>query len=377
MAYKEYTKCVKPADFSNFGFNMVGYIAHLSLLFGVVWATTAAILIGGPIAISIAIAITFEAIIVMRWFLYGRLICLGDPGVCSVIGIVVHHSASDPALTESRGDNDYNMNLLLAPLSPADYADLRPEFRAPNEYWDPPQGHLLEKNQAVLNIGMGYPSNDSYLKTLHIEFEGDGVYNLLQLAYVTMAFLLAMLALWALGAGIGASIVALFVFILAFILPALGLTLWTPPGAPGSGNPIDVDDSFGNYALNLKPGDVVVVRGQWVYDSGHNGWNEIHPVRHGQVIGTLRKQDDIDDEQWRKRTWADFSYTEANAGSPGFVLPDEFDRFQQHWCGALDDAKSANDDRSRDKPENDWGLHPFVDGCVPSKPVTILHKRRR
>ena len=29
---------------------------------------------------------------------------------------------------------------------------------------------------------------------------------------------------------------------------------------------------------DLKNGDMVVVTGDWIYDSGHAGWNEIHAV---------------------------------------------------------------------------------------------------
>lgn len=41
-----------------------------------------------------------------------------------------------------------------------------------------------------------------------------------------------------------------------------------------------VNDSTGRGA------DILVVKGSWVYDSAHEGWNEIHPIKHCQTIGT-------------------------------------------------------------------------------------------
>lgn len=32
-------------------------------------------------------------------------------------------------------------------------------------------------------------------------------------------------------------------------------------------------------AGTLKRGDCIVIIGDWIYDSGHEGWNEFHPVK--------------------------------------------------------------------------------------------------
>jgi hypothetical protein len=50
---------------------------------------------------------------------------------------------------------------------------------------------------------------------------------------------------------------------------------------------------------------VVVVKGVWIYDSLHDGWNEIHAVQACQIIGRL--EEDLG--------WAGFSYTDASTGT--------------------------------------------------------------
>jgi hypothetical protein len=63
----------------------------------------------------------------------------------------------------------------------------------------------------------------------------------------------------------------------------------------GAGSPTDVDPSLGDLQpIKLDPNtdkplagaDIVYVRGTWVYDSLHEGWNEIHPVKVCAKVGT-------------------------------------------------------------------------------------------
>jgi hypothetical protein len=342
MAFKEYTSCVKPSNYVDFGVNPVGIsnIILLGLAAGfVAFAVIASA--GGPVAITIAIALVTSFIVYLLWWLNGRLICLGDdPKHCAIIGMVHSHNPSDPAISEDLGDNDYNMNLLLArgPLT-LDEDKLM--------YWSAAQGELVAEHPAIHSIGKGYPQTGSdvnHLKALHCEFEGNGIHTVLQGFYLVLALLLAALAIPG--------------FLIVPILIALLLLrnlFGAEPGAPGSGTPLDIDPSLGS----LDTGDVVVVTGEWVYDSLHAGWNEIHPVRDCQIIGR-----DLE-------SWDTFTF---NDQSTGFEVTLDSDANLQllidFWCEMLKGAHEAEEEGSRDDPANGWGIHPLVDGC--KKPIIIL-----
>jgi hypothetical protein len=338
MPYKQYTECVRPDLFVDFGTHLVGYANLLLLALGGGFVAFAVIAIaGGPVAITIAIAVMTYIIILLNWWLYGRLICLGDdPRNCAIIGMVQSQSASDPSSLGEFGDNDYKINLLLAPNTVDD---------ATSDFWALPQGHLVAENSAILGIGKGYPpASGQHLKFLHCEFEGDGVQNLLGAAYVVLALLIA--SLWVPGLWIVAAIIAL--------LALLNDVIQASPGEPGSGNPLDVNPNLGT----ISAGDVVVVTGEWVYDGGHTGWNEIHPIRTCQKVGHLKKDDA---GKWH---WSDFQFVDPGTGTVFRLdsLP-SVEMFRSFQCGALKGAGDAQAGDNRGDPGNAWGIHPLVDGC--------------
>jgi hypothetical protein len=345
MAYKQYTSCTEPGHYVDFGGNLVGIANIILLVLTAGFVAFAVIAIaGGPVAITVAIALVGAIIIFLNWWLFGRLICLGDdPRNCAIIGMVTSHGPSDPSLTHKFGDNDYTMNVLLAP-GPLDFDEVK------QDYWAPPQGHLVAENAAILSIGKGYPQDGgdlNHLRALHCEFEGDGIRKLLDAFYGVLAMLLLSLivpGLW---------IVAIIIALLAF----LGGIVFGSPGEPGSGNPLDIDPNLGS----LSARDVVVAKGEWIYDSGHTGWNEIHPIRDCQIVGHLQEG----------QGWTDFHFTDLSTGTV-FALdtPANVEAFRDFWCGALKGAEDAEEGGNRTDPANDWGIHPLVDGCKP--PVIIL-----
>ena len=95
MAFKEYTSCVKPSHYVDLGINLVGLANILLLLLTAGFVAFAVIAIaGGPVAITIAIAVVSAAIVMLYWWLNGRLICLGDdPKHCAIIGMVMNERA--------------------------------------------------------------------------------------------------------------------------------------------------------------------------------------------------------------------------------------------------------------------------------------------
>ena len=337
MTYKQYTSCVQPNNFVNLGFGAIGIRNIILLLLAyTVIAIGVIIISGGPAFVISFIAAVATVITFLNWWLFGRLICLGDDARnCAIIGMVLSHSPSDPQ--EKAGDNDYTMNVLLAP-GPTTLDEKE------TDYWSAPQGHLVEKNPKILGIPRGYVlqgKNLKYLKALHCEFEGDGIRRLLDAAYGVLALLIA--SLFVPGLWIVAAIIALL---------AILRGIFAEPGAPGAGTPLDIHPSLGM----LDKGHVVVVKGEWIYDSLHDGWNEIHPVRACQIIGRLEEG----------KEFRDFSYTDLSTGTV-FVLDsvDNVERFRNFWCDALKGAEAAEEGGNQDKPEHDWGIHPVIDGCKP------------
>jgi hypothetical protein len=329
----------------DFGTHLLGYASVALMVFTIGLAAYAVIAIaGGPVAITIAVAVLSVVIIVLEWYLHGRLICLGnDPRNCAIVGMVVRHGPSDPSVGEKYGDDDYTMNILLAP-GPLTLNEDK------TMYWQEPQGHLVAENPKILNINKHYPQSGkdlNYVKYLHCEFEGDGIRERLDALYGIVATLL--IAVWVPGFWI--------VSIILGLLLLFGKGLFGSKGQPGSGTPLDVGVNPGS----LEGRAVVVVTGAWIYDSGHEGWNEIHPVKSCQVIGHLKPDEG----------WDTFRYLDK-ATNLEFALDakENVERFRDFWCGMLKGAQDAEDGGNREDPANDWVIHPLVDGCKP--PPVIL-----
>lgn len=348
MAYRQYTRCVQPGDYVNFGFTAVGIRNLLAMLFGgiflafLTWA-----IIGGPGALLAAISVMISIIVALHWWLNGRLICLNDEPC--VIGLVRSLSAADPSPTGKMGDDDFSMNLLLPPGPTAlrqDYTPEHPPQPPVSDYQNARQGRLVQPHPSILAISRPYVEDEGHLQyvtALHCEFEGSGIRNLLIWAGIVLAFLIGALVVQTALSGLGW--LATLLVLLAFIFTGLGLTTgpFAGPGAPGSGDPTDVDEGL----KDLSVGDIVVVKGEWVYDSLHHGWNEIHPVRACCIIA---KGSEIG--SGIHLPWPPFLATDADV-----------DALLKRWCPMLEDARQCEEAGSRGDPANGWILHPLVDGC--------------
>jgi hypothetical protein len=336
MAAKRYTTCVSASSYVDLSFTAVGFRnIFLMLLSGGFLAWLAVVIVGGP-AILYAIALFTSAVIYLDWWLHGRLICLGLDEC--IVGIIAGLGPANPV--EKGGDNDFSMNLLLAP-APITYAEQK------KEYWDAlPQGRFVKEHPDILAIGRAYVQDEGhkkYVVSIHSEFEGDGIEVLLKWAKVILALLLASL--------IVPPVIKAILILLAIFLTLVNVldVLTAPPGFPGAGDPRDIDPLLG-----LAKGDIVAVKGSWVYDSLHHGWNEIHPVTACEVVGRMPLPD--------LNVIAD----------PRTPWPSEFESaakvqtFIDEWCHAITAADDAEDGGSREDPTNGWVIHPLVDGCKPS-----------
>ena len=137
---------------------------------------------------------------------------------------------------------------------------------------------------------------------------------------------------------------------LAPVVAAVAAVAWVKAGI--------LDDllTTGPVSRRVALGEPVIVTGRWVWDGGHSGWNELHATYTLQrvVLPT--------------RTTAGFPTAEANA-------------FVNRWCGLVAEvppptgqigqpltAMTPEQQRTHDRmqrPENQWVLHPDVDGCEP------------
>ena len=98
---------------------------------------------------------------------------------------------------------------------------------------------------------------------------------------------------------------------------------------------VEANDANGHGA------DILGVAGRWVYDAGHNnegkGWNEIHPVKMAAKLG----------EPW-DGDW-----------------PPNIGDLIVHWQDKVGETSSPLTVASQGKPENQWEVHPLIDGCAP------------
>jgi hypothetical protein len=135
------------------------------------------------------------------------------------------------------------------------------------------------------------------------------------------------------------------------VLAALALA-WAKNTA-GSIDPALVDGG------TIGPRSRVIVRGAWVYDTGHQGWNEIHGVRIVQCVDNVPA--DAAGFKAFLHLWCErLAETPMNEGAPrggpgGVFKPQDVPAAQATLLAQA-------------QPENQWVFHPSVDGCQPDAP---------
>jgi hypothetical protein len=270
-----------------------------------------------------------------KWWLYDRLICLG--GERCAVGIPLSVEPPEGKSGLDAFDTDYSMNLLLCPHWIGDTQD--------KVEGDGVQGELIKEQPDIQNNGLDWQGEfvqlegDPKTAVLHCEFEGGGVYKLYQAAQAALAFATAAVVACAIPVlgwvacavlGVIAAVIAL-----AGIAEALG----------DKGRPTDVSSKLAElhpYYPKGNGADVLVVKGEWVYDSAHEGWNEIHPIRQCQQIA--------------------FTYDQP--------IPEATTRYLvREWCGAIDDANAPTTKAAQAQPQNQWESHPVIDGCDPEPAI--------
>ncbi|HEY8671373.1 MAG TPA: hypothetical protein VIL63_11075, partial [Terriglobales bacterium] len=270
MGYRQYTECVPYA-------NWIGYAAVQVIVAAAVAAIP--LLAGASVVPGLLLILLAGILAYCRWWLYGRLICLGDD-VCAVGYVLTIEPPSEKSFLD-KFDTDYSFNLVLVPnLLGATQSDVEGTF----------QGNLVAEQDTIKSHGLDWNGataaqwqNSPPTAVLHCEFEGGGVYDL-------MLAVLAALGVAALAAILCAIPIVGWIACLILNLIAAAITLvGIVVALNDTANPNDLGTNLGELQVNDATGrgaDILVVQGGWVYDTAHEGWNEIHPIKQCQRIGT-------------------------------------------------------------------------------------------
>ncbi len=377
MAFKSYTKCVSRDDYENPDFT---WEAVLALLNTSAWW-------GGPAGGTLAGLSLLEK--ALKYMLYGKLICLGGDR-CAVGRVLTVQSFSFP----ENIDNDLMIDLLLYPSSLGDFMAIAAEAatkhtgesdaetRIELDMWEAAknqvQGALITQQEPIpmpqpltpsddglheqwydptmsaLAVDEAYavggfydvpPPGGVVVPAFHVEIEGSRPYDLLN----------TLQSIESLGLGsdfcdipvIGWLVCAIAKILLSPLIAAALQIAWANAEAGDENDP---------DAGAVNPGDLIVASGRFVYDAGHEGWNELHPLKTIQKLGDRTYYPlDPDPAEFVKRCCELTSEVpppdrDGPGGTPQGMTPEQ----QATW-----DAQT--------QPENRWTIHPLVDGCAPSQ----------
>lgn len=393
MAYEfvHLTRCVQVKDHTGLS---VGILAGASLILA---------LLAGALLGPLALVVVLGAVIVYcRWWLYDRLICLG--GERCAIGLL---GAVEPPENKSgldALDTDYSINLVLAPhdiqeLPPGYLAS--PPAPAPGE--DPAkklkealhrqiaddgiQGELIKETHTTGDVKNVFGAKrydfEGYLHPvpgasvlhhhqpyLHCEFEGGGVMQVYKAAQAALAV-----------AGVATVVCAIPFFgwiacailtVVAVVIALVGFVV----GLNDKGKP----NVFDPKTAGINTGrDILFVRGDWVYDSAHTGWNEIHPIKDARVVAKAKylrndvvdwddaiKQHMVDIGKWKWKEKEREDEPDQLLKTSGPPTKDDWKGWVAAQCGASNKAGSSLTVDNQKRPENKWEVHPVIDGCRPA-----------
>ena len=374
--FPSYTNCSSPGGWYNIPAWAMALIGTLGL--GGLIAAGAAGAWAPGVAAFLASA-CLAGITLCSWWLDVRLICLD--GDRSSIGAVYHLEPPNPtvvAFAFGDYDTDYSFNLLMWPFLPRHEL---PNSFVSNQWaasafgqlktdWPglPPtlvpkipfstvssQVNLIVPQQTMASLSLGFTGQDvesadepspqpaggsSQHFLMHCEIEGPGMRDLRTLLWVLFGIFVAAAALYAIP--IVGPILSWILSILAFLAFLIGGAAIThddasPPPGGGFGGTFHAWDDAKNPG---DPVDLAYVYGRWVYDSLHSGWNELHPLHFMIKIGQSTQG------QLAKGDWPpDLGDTQTNYDN----------KFQ-----VINSPGTAN---TQAQPQNQWNLHPVLDGC--------------
>ncbi|MDQ6805927.1 MAG: hypothetical protein M3065_13385 [Actinomycetota bacterium] len=365
MGYRQYTHCVRPADYvdntppDGFGNILLQAANPLNVA---KWVATAC-----------------------DYLLGGKLVCLGDGSDQCAIGHITHFEPASAKSFPSNLDNDFSFNVLLAPHALGEVSNQQYLTNYNVVANDGLQGYLMqEQSDMPMPHDAGNPADDSppppipspryqgyatvypdsnyldydpsqspfqvpgsdgyqfYVPSFHMECEGSRANDVCAAIAAVQGPASAVCDIPIIG-----WLACLIVDIALAPILAIAIAIAWATAVDGSA----ADPQVGGGGT-LALGDLIIGEGRWVYDAGHQGWNEFHPLKRLQLIPP-------EASDWR-------------TGFPDFLS------WYQSWCGAtaacppyappgsvptdMTSVQQQTHENQRD-PRNQWIFHPLVDGC--------------
>jgi hypothetical protein len=193
---------------------------------------------------------------------------------------------------------------------------------------------------------------------LHCEIEGSGIYALRTYLYglaVAFGVATALSTIPGIGTALSWLIDLIALIVSLFAGPAIQANNGAnPPADGGFGGSLNV---FNQNGAPNAPVDVAYCYGRWVFDSFHSGWNELHPLHFMIKI-------------------AGSSPTTAAAAPPMMTnqsvsqgnWPPNLGQIKDQYDQQFGFIYSAPATELRREPQNQWKLHPLLDGCRAATP---------
>jgi hypothetical protein len=290
MAYRHTTRCVPLGQQQSKVDRMVAFGVPLGIAFAIAGATIGGV-VGAAAGFGSTLALAAVAGFCDWWFHY-RLICIEDDrcAVGTAGRVAVSNGIDDP-------DLDFTINLVLAPVDrdskltaaqqlPMLAGDQRDYFLPRPGY--PPLGGI----DTISTVAEG----DSGGTTgFHCEIEGNGMETVCVVA--TVAGVVGTVAGTGFGIAAGAAAAAAcaaagIFFLLCLLIAAIAAAVaaaatagaitglgWLLGVALGGdeGSPADVAADPASGTVNV--GDHIAILGDWIFDTAHDGWHELHPVK--------------------------------------------------------------------------------------------------
>jgi hypothetical protein len=385
MSYPSYTRPVSPSRYSpmnqyvNMVINAILMGGSAALLVALSTPTLVCWIIAGEIFVTVGVLAYCD------WWLNDRLIGL-PPDLTATdydysgyvtdldqiaIGVIVSKEQGGSEPFPGNYDTDYTFNLLLA------------GDEAGSQITNHPFDYLIQKHTAIANLGLGFSATQASYNlpavtidaagqmvwvpyagqsvsspVLHVEIEGAGVADVQKAGNIAFGLEVAALFLCLLLERLGpwGEVAAGLLAFLAFLFGLLGGLSYTDKASPD-----DITPPVGGELHTLEDhdagADVVLVTGTWVYDTAHEGWNELHPLKTVQRIG-----------RWTPPP----PHMLAGGGTAGTatattMTPTVVGRYVDFVKATMrDDTKRAQQD-----PHHHWQIHPYLDGCGDYPPVTL------
>lgn len=342
----QYFKCV-----SKDAFKPLSNVIALGIMSGalVIVDIIAAIVSGAAVpGLGIVAGVLFiAAVFELCAFLHGgKLICIQDDS-CTIGRIMELIPVGSDKSGFEKIDDDYTMNILPCPHSPV-------ETSAEIAASDSVQAPFMAAQEPSSSLGLPFSGVSVQFtdiphdtEVFHVEVKGCRVHDVC-----------AVLKVMSFGAPVVGFICS--IPIIGWIACAIVAAIWLAITAAAFGiawavaHVGDINDVYDPASGTLKPadadtgegGDVILVRGDWVYDAGHDGWNEIQPIR------LVMKLTDVVDPRFRDMAKADPS-----------LVADFQKEVLDVWCEKIGEASSPLVVAAQQDPTNGWRIHPAIDGC--------------